>query len=325
MMTSDAKSPKAIHSTIDIAKFIMALLVVGIHTEPFGFNVWLDRGFGILTRHCVPFFFVASSYLYWSRKPQPPAARYILRMLILYLVWSVLYLPLDLKGMASWTFLDFADTFLWSGYRHMWYISCSVIGFLIVYLLGKKLRSRTILAISLVFLLIGCCKSTWAPLVSRLFGISVSDVLGSRNGLFYAFPYMALGKYIAGHKPAGKRSLICLKLGASVALLIAESYLFVVRYQTKVTILWMSVFLTTCYLFQLLLSFHVRVRKETSVRLRNLSTLIYFIHMYFIYLFSPALRNIPLYLAVSVSSVAASYLIIRLSEIRQLRFLKYLY
>ena len=51
-----------INSAIDITKLIMAVLVIGIHTEPFHANVWLDRGFGIITRLCLPFFFVASAY-----------------------------------------------------------------------------------------------------------------------------------------------------------------------------------------------------------------------------------------------------------------------
>ena len=48
------------NGTIDIAKLFMAVLVIGIHTEPFSFNFWLDKGFGIVTRLCVPFFFVSS-------------------------------------------------------------------------------------------------------------------------------------------------------------------------------------------------------------------------------------------------------------------------
>ena len=48
---------------IDITKLFMAILTIGIHTEPFGFDMWLDYGFGLATRFCVPFFFVASSYL----------------------------------------------------------------------------------------------------------------------------------------------------------------------------------------------------------------------------------------------------------------------
>jgi hypothetical protein len=38
------------NGAIDILKFVMAILVVGIHTEPFGFNIWLDWGFGLVTR-----------------------------------------------------------------------------------------------------------------------------------------------------------------------------------------------------------------------------------------------------------------------------------
>ncbi|WP_420341571.1 acyltransferase family protein [[Clostridium] aminophilum] len=57
---------KSINTTVDLVKLIMAFLVVCIHTEPFGFNFWLDKGFGIVTRLCVPFFFVSSAYFCWK-------------------------------------------------------------------------------------------------------------------------------------------------------------------------------------------------------------------------------------------------------------------
>ena len=78
------------NAAVDIFKFIMALLVVGIHTEPFSFNPWLDRGFGMLTRLCVPFFFMTSAYFYWIN--EKGALKYLKRLLILYLVWSVIYI-----------------------------------------------------------------------------------------------------------------------------------------------------------------------------------------------------------------------------------------
>ncbi len=55
MELEKANSPKN-KATIDIVKLIMAFLVVDIHTEPFGGIFWLDKGFGIITRMCVPFF-----------------------------------------------------------------------------------------------------------------------------------------------------------------------------------------------------------------------------------------------------------------------------
>ncbi len=325
MTTNETKSPATINATMDIAKLMMALLVVGIHTEPFGFNVWMDRGFGIITRLCVPFFFTASSYFYWVKKGTKPVIRYILRLALLYLIWTIIYLPLDIHKLGTWSFMECVDIFLWSGYRHMWYISCSIIGFLIVYLLSRRFNAKTVLAISFVFLFIGCCKSTWLPLIRQMSNLHLYDFLGSRNGLFYAFPYMALGKYIAEYKSQTKRRIIYAKLCASMLLLILESFIFVVKYQTNSTILWLSVFPATFYLFQLLLTYNISIKKEVSVRARNVSTLIYFLHPYFILAFAGVLSNIPLFIVVSACSLVASYIIVRVSKVKNLGFLKYLY
>lgn len=50
---------------VDIVKFICAILVIGIHTQPFEFNFILDKGYGMISRLAVPFFFyhLVISYL----------------------------------------------------------------------------------------------------------------------------------------------------------------------------------------------------------------------------------------------------------------------
>lgn len=80
-----------INSAIDIMKLVMAVLVVGIHTEPFHANIWLDRGFGMITRLCLPFFFAASAYFFF--KSGKPLKAYLGRIILLYAVWSFIYLP----------------------------------------------------------------------------------------------------------------------------------------------------------------------------------------------------------------------------------------
>ena len=37
------KNTQKMNGTIDIVKLLMAVLVIGIHTEPFSFNFWLDK------------------------------------------------------------------------------------------------------------------------------------------------------------------------------------------------------------------------------------------------------------------------------------------
>ena len=236
------------NASIDITKLLMAILTIGIHTEPFRFNVWLDYGFGIATRFCVPFFFAASSYFFWI-KPHKPV-RYIKRILSLYVIWSLIYFPFDFPLLNGMTFGKIVRVYLWEGNGHsMWYLWGSMVGFFMVFLLKKVINSRQVFMVSVVFLVIGCMKSTWAPMINHFFPFGVYDFLGSRNGLFYTFPYVAMGMLIAekpvckGEKKAGRWGMLAL----SVICLILEGSILVLHFQTPSRILWLSVLPCTYY------------------------------------------------------------------------------
>jgi serine/alanine racemase len=321
------ENAERMNGMMDLMKVVMALLVVGIHTSIFGFNLWLDRGYGLITRECVPFFFVASAYFYWLKEKGPGA--FLKRILLLYLIWCILYLPFDLdriSGMSLWENLAF---YFWRGNDHaLWYLLSSAIGFLITYLLLKVFRPKLVLVLGLLFLVIGCLKSTWSPLLERLFQIPVEDWLGSRNGLFYAFPYTALGMYIAKSPDQGKGRNVrrcSLFLILSFLALVVESVIFVSLLDTQHSILWVSVFPFTGFLFLLVNNLSISMPKHVSLLLRKISTLIYVSHGLFLILYQSLGGGILFFLAVSASAVVFSLLVIRLSEIKGLRWLKYLY
>jgi len=315
------------NGTIDIFKVIMALLVVGIHTEPFGFNIWLDRGFGIVTRLCVPFFFITSAYFYWLK--DKGAIRYLKRILLLYFVWSVIYLPFDIKSLSNMSIGKVLYRYLWTGNEHaLWYLCGSAIGFSITYLLLKVFKPKTVLIISITVLVIGCMKSTWAPLFERLLSVEVVDFLGSRNGLFYAFPYTALGMFAAKSSDESKgRSLKPLIIGFVLSLfaLCIESILFVVVLKTSSTIMWLSALPYTYFLFMLGNNINIQIEKRTSLTLRKISTLIYVSQYLFIPLWSKFCNTFALFCAVSVSTIIFAVVIIRLSDLKVCRWMRYLY
>lgn len=318
---------KKANCSIDVAKVIVALLVVGIHTEPFGFNIWLDRSFGIITRLCVPFFFVTSAFFCWLKEDKGNAKKTILRLGILYLVWSVIYLPFDIQKFREMSFLELLRLFLWDGNGHaLWYLCGSIIAIFIVNLLLNIFKPKTILIISLLFLVIGCMKSTWKPLIYNLFHISFPDTLGSRNGLFYGFPYMALGMNLAKDSKWKAKSFLHTMIGLFLSLtcLILESFLFVVLYKTKATILWLSVFPLSYYFFIFVYNLRIHLEKEHSLYLRKTSTLIYVSHNLFLALFTN-LHYLLLFFVVSICSILFSSVIIWLQRHPKLSFLKYLY
>lgn len=301
-----------INGTTDIAKLIMAILVIGIHAEPFKTYPMLDRLFSLLNRTCVPFFFVTSSYFYFKGNKSP--LDFVKRLLLLYIIWSIIYLPFS-KPLSAFHLL-------WFGNEHgLWYLWASVTGFIITYLLSKCLKPKTILLIGFLVLMIGILKSTWYPLIANI--IRLSNIFGERSGFFYGFPYFALGYYLAHHKPIMMRNAVIGLLG-SFLLLGIETVIFVIIYRTNHTILWLSLYPLTYCLFEMLRQLNIEIHRDTSLLIRRMSTLLYLCHFIFIYLFG-LYDGFILYFLVTISSLSLSFIIIKLSETKALSFLKYLY
>ena len=76
--------------------------------------------------------------------------------------------------------------------------SASLVGFVVLKSLLKLLGQRIVIVIAVVVLFCGCVLTTYMPLFERISSIHI-DRVNCRNGLFYAFPYMALGMAIAKH------------------------------------------------------------------------------------------------------------------------------
>lgn len=92
---------------LDIMKFVMAIVVVAIHTRPeMSFNSSLARQiFEAIYSLAVPFFFIASGFLLFRKISLPLTEEgeqriksYLSRMCRLYLVWTIIYLPLTIYG-----------------------------------------------------------------------------------------------------------------------------------------------------------------------------------------------------------------------------------
>lgn len=313
------------HAAIDVTKLIMAFLVVAIHVEPFGFSFWLDKGFGIITRVCVPFFFIASSYFFFLKNGS--ALHYVKRLFILYFVWSVIYLPFSIPRMEGMSVAQILKRYLWSGNGHaLWYLCGSIVGFLITYGLSKVMSPKKVFYIAVAFLVVGTLKSTYAPLFESVFQITIKDYIGSRNGLFYAFAYYALGLVIAKSDDSQTKSLKKNVIGffVSMVFLIVESVIFVWWFKTRETTLWISALPLTYNFFMIVKNIKLPISDKKSVFCRKLSTLIYVSHCFFMYLLSD-LQYWVLFLAVSLLSIAFGVLIICLSKTRWFKWLKFIY
>lgn len=160
------------NGAVDFAKCIFAIMVIGIHTQPFAFNDWLDRGFGIITRLCVPYFFVIGSYFFFKAEKNN-LKKYLGKLLRLYVIWSFVYLPFSLQGMINRTFLQNIKLYFWSGNDFaLWYLWGTVIATLTVWILIKIFEGHPgkVITCSFVLFLIGIMGSTWSPLLLKFGG-----------------------------------------------------------------------------------------------------------------------------------------------------------
>ncbi len=327
MILNRVAKPNRVDGTIDILKVIMAILVIGIHTEPFGFNTWFDRGFGIITRLCVPFFFTTSAYFFWVNGAN--LQTFVKRIFRLYIIWVIIYLPFDLQDLLAMSVPELIYRFLWAGAEHaLWYLWASIIGVAIIYLLLKIFKPQIVFAIAMTVLFVGILGTTWFPLTELVLENNCIAFSSVRDGLFYGFPYLSLGMMIAKSEDLGKsRRVSKLWLGFALSLiaLIVESLIFVIILQTKATSMWVSVVPITYFLFLLANNIHIWIDKKISLFFRKLSTLVYVSHYLFIILWEGHFRYMLLFLLVIASAISFSTLIIWLSEKRGLRWLKVLY
>ncbi|RIX51005.1 acyltransferase [Paenibacillus nanensis] len=225
---------------IDLVKLIAAMLVVAIHTGPLlSVDPYADFLLtGIVARLAVPFFFAASGFLFFRkltgvrRKDDRAFRRYVWRIAGLYAAAIVFYLPVNVyKG-------DFAHgiditaavrAILIDGtFYHLWYLPALITGFCIVYHAQRRLPSSAVYPLVTLLYIIGLLGDSYYGLAARSDSLgAVYDWLFSwsdytRNGLFFAPVYLAVGMYAAkmpASKPRRSRNLVLFLASAGALLL----------------------------------------------------------------------------------------------------------
>lgn len=151
---------------LDLGKFICAVLVIMIHTTPFAWNIWLDRGAGIMTRFAVPFFFVTTGYFFYNGQYDVEKLKHSLsRLIILYVIWSLIYLPFN------WPLRNPIQSVFITGISgHLWYLPAVIFALIGTFFLNKYLGINLTLSVAYVFLVLGTMFSTYEPITSKVVG-----------------------------------------------------------------------------------------------------------------------------------------------------------
>ena len=280
---------------LDIAKFIMAILVVAIHTGPFEYCKYpIRRLFITITELAVPFFFVVSAFLLFKKADwKLRLVRYMKRMCRLYVVWNMVYLPISIFGFMyngatiKTALLQFARGFFLIGQQyyswHLWYV-LALIYVAMIFCLFNKTNVYVRYYVSLVLFGIGAVISAIITDGTDVVAFSVIIRLVQQtiaNGrLFMGIGYFGLGMLIADREIAfNKMFLIATILGCLVLSYIVpySIIVFVLRY------------VTVFCLFLLVVQTKLPM-SDLYIKLRQSSTVVYFIHMFLFFGWS-AIKN----------------------------------
>lgn len=256
---------------------------------------------------------------------------YIIKLVKLYILWTLLYLPLTYYGSCVVennslfrAFALFCRNVLFTGENHMswplWYLLALIwASFLVKIMLKQKMRIEWILVCGLCLTLIG-----WGikyvleaehigGYLEKIVYVYKKTFVGTRNGLFVGLGFVSVGMFL------GKWQDYFLKH-------IAWNY-------------WMTAVSVVAFLYDLpfskhllcfcILLFVIRIKlpdRKLFPWCRRMSTLIYFSHMFFVaalvHLFPEVHAGLPQFALASVSTFFFSCIIIRLMEVPEFFFLK---
>lgn len=188
----DEKKTSMKRNAVDIIKFICCIMIVASHCLPLFHNELINYYYGQwLFRFCVPFFFISTGY-FFSKMDDKMKKKYILRIFLLYLFSSFLYLPLYYsQGIKTVVFN------LLFGYKHLWYLSALTIGLIIITVL-ENIKNVYFMIILLAG---GILLDEYYKLFDNTVLNEVANVTeylgGARHALFFAIPLLLIGVFIS--------------------------------------------------------------------------------------------------------------------------------
>lgn len=290
---------------LDYFKIILSILVVTIHMQPlfgnYDFGGWaISNG---IARIAVPCFFIISGYFIDIKLNDKKALkRYLLHIFIVYIVWSVIYIPIYYTHIIN--LRAFVSFFIF-GYYHLWFLPGLIVGILMLAIIHRYIKNTTfILFISLALFVVGYIIEYKQLLSYHLFC----------NGVFFGFPFISLGYYIKKKKleKVIPDYFLYIMVGISLTTLLIESYCSMQR--DVVQNFYLSLYILCPTIILCILK---RPKKRgQKYGISNISAGIYYIHILVITEIIPLNDSYNIYRLplVVILSVLLSIFIIRINK-----------
>jgi hypothetical protein len=306
---------------LDMLKFLMALMVVGLHTGFLGDVTLLGEFLTVngVFRIAVPVFLIINGFYFFPVLSKGTQIVWLKRVLILYVVWMLLYSYywFSLSEFSLVGMVKLAKTIVF-GYYHLWYLS-GMLGAAFILLILRRFESTLLMVIVLFCFLIGVLIQ-YAGNYHYFEGDILDQIVNlywvHRNFLFFSFPFFAIGYLIHKHSWHEKISIVYAGLFCvlGLLLLLGESYLNYYQDNRDGGFDNYLALLVVCpFIFIFFNNLNI-LGKHKNIALY--SSAIYFIHLFFFLVLSEYsdLAASMLTIAVTLLSILASYFIIKINH-----------
>ena len=183
---------------LDLARFVMALFVVGAHGRMFidiSYPLYFYSYVGGFMRIIIPMFLMISGY-FFAVQVKRGVGRWAKRLLILHLIWSTIYIGAWMPP-GSFSALKAAFWYFF-GAGHLWFMPSLIGGGLMLYWLRDWPTGRLLALAAGLYATGGALQYAMDATVDFA-TVAHHNALYAvpRNFLFYGFPFVALGHVMA--------------------------------------------------------------------------------------------------------------------------------
>lgn len=318
------------NNTIDLAKFVAALLVVAIHTALFReVNQTLYFVFNeLICRLGVPFFAICTGY-YLCKRANNSQWHIIWKqewkLIKIYALWTVLYFLFLIPNWIEIGYLSFPNcigylksAILTGSYFHLWYVLYVIYAFPVYYLCIRYLRSSFWLLVAVVLWCINAFNygySSFLPEDSVVLQILslIDKGYAIVKSQFVILPMLLCGAYLTEYKGSIGRNMF-LSVIAFLLLVVEASILR--RYAQLEGVSYIFMILPTAFfIFATLLD--VKINRSVFKHLGKMSLIVYCVHpMFCKFINGFAPNTILSYILVCLLSVLVSLIWIKVDNAR---------
>ena len=290
--------------SIDIFRYVCAIMVVAIHTHPFE-DIHEKMGFiftQVIPRVAVPFFFITAGYFYMNslRNKKRAFIPYIKSILKCYILWSLIYFFVDfiqwgyqnIKGFIGHCFTSF---FITGSHYHFWFFPALIFAVIVSTLAYKLKLQKLLLPFSLILYGIGCFGCSYhtigmnIPFLSIVYSSQYFTII--RRIIFMGFPFFTGGLLvheIEKHMSKFKRpkSIAWCGLIGSIVFWLGEILLVVHQQLQDSIVVTFGLYLLTVATVVFLLQYPMPQAAVFSYHCHALANFTYYIHPLIISVFS---------------------------------------